>query len=154
MRVYCEIKPEKFATRMEFVEGSVTPRGVLVHNSLVSPDTLHCYVRFLVWDLKDFMAVKIWVLIVWVMAPRSNVLVVITVSVVAVSCPRLHCKRWSHYIFLKHSYTPTFLYSVTTQKTVWIATGRRCIYIVSICSEFDLRWTTRNVTVAEVWECL
>jgi hypothetical protein len=48
MRVYCEIKLEIFATHMEFVEGSVTPRGVLVHNSLVSPDTVHFYVHFLV----------------------------------------------------------------------------------------------------------
>lgn len=46
MRVYCEIKPEKFATHMEFVEGNVTPRGILVHNSLVSPDAVHCYVHF------------------------------------------------------------------------------------------------------------
>jgi hypothetical protein len=59
MRVYCETKPEKFATRMEFVEVSVTPRGVLVHNSSVSPDTVHCYVHFLVSELKDFTALKI-----------------------------------------------------------------------------------------------
>jgi len=94
------------------------------------------------------MAVKIWILIVWVMAPRSDVLVIITVSVVAVCCPRLHCRRWSHYIFLKHSYPPTLLYRVTTQKTVWIATGRRCMYIVPIGAEFDLRRTIRNVIVA------
>jgi len=48
MHVYCEIKPEKFATHMEFVEGSITPRGVLAHSSLVSPDTVHCYVHFFV----------------------------------------------------------------------------------------------------------
>lgn len=46
MRVYCEIKPEKFATHVEFVEGSVTPGCVLVHNSLVPPGTVHCFVRF------------------------------------------------------------------------------------------------------------
>jgi hypothetical protein len=46
MRVYCEIKSEEFATHAEFVEGSVTPGGVLVHNSLVSPDTVHWCVHF------------------------------------------------------------------------------------------------------------
>ena len=117
VRVYCEIKPEKFATHMEFTGGSITPRGVLVRNSPVSPDTVRCYVHFLVWHLKDFTAVKIWVLIAWVMAPRSNVLVVITVSVVVVCCPRLHCRRWSHCIFLKHSCPPTLLCTVRTQKT-------------------------------------
>ena len=48
MQVYCEIKPEKIASHMEFVEGSITPRGVLVHSSLVSSDTVHCYVHFFV----------------------------------------------------------------------------------------------------------
>jgi len=142
------MKPEIFAIHMEFVEGSVTLRGVLVHNSLVSPDTGHCCVHFLVWDVKYFTVVKIWVLIAWIMAPRSNVPLVITVSAVVVCCSHLHCGRWSHHIFLKHIYPPTLLYSITMQKTVWIATGRRCMYIVPICAEFDLRRTIRNVAVA------